>query len=243
MEVLSFKKGSLLFKIRNVILGLLAITAKSAELILYFYSVSYLLSAIIKNSVFNEFMEMVNIIILLIILIYNYLFEVLEYAYGLKKKQIFFGVLVFSCIGMVDSKWWAGITILISLLSLALTEGFGKEYLKNTLDDEKKSFYQFLIPYCTLLFFISMIIVQEKIPSNLYDIIFNTLSNNGDKTNPPGPISIIILRGEIEFLIFMILWYLCAWLLKKGNFFNEQFCEELENIEKRARSKIENTTT
>lgn len=166
----------------------------------------------------------------------------IEFSSEIRKKFFLILLFVFTFFGLFNSKWWAGISLLISIIGLAFSDDFIGYFFKNKVEDKKKSFYKFLIPYTTFIFYLSMIIIQDILPENFTKSIYEgiqILANNKDKIDDPGIISLALVNGFLEICIFCLIWWLFKNTLKKLTIFNTDFFEELNAVEKNVKSKVQ----
>ncbi|WP_430606349.1 hypothetical protein [Enterococcus sp. AZ170] len=188
-------------------------------------------------------MELVNSIngIISFCLLFILMMDFIEFNSRVKRKFIIVLGSIFVFLGLCNSKWWSGISLLVSILGLAFSNEFVVRFLNKEVDATKKSFYRFLIPYITLIFYISMVIVQDVVPQSLLESLykfFQLISGNKDESIEVGTISLALLKGVIELCIFSGGWVILKRILKALGIFNTNFFEELESVEENLKSKI-----
>lgn len=170
-----------------------------------------------------------------------FMLDLLEFSSDIRKNFFLILLLVFTFFGLFNSKWWAGISLLISIIGLAFSDDFIVYFFKSKVEDRKKSFYKFLIPYTTFIFYLSMIIIQDILPENFTKSIYDgiqILANNKDKIDDPGMITLALVNGFLEICIFCLIWWLFKNTLKKFTIFNTDFFEEINSVEENIKSKV-----
>lgn len=151
---------------------------------------------------------------------------------GTSVKFVLLIPIIVALIGMFDSKWWTGIGLLTTILGSAIT----KEFLEINTNFETESFdetlFKFIIPYTTLLGYVSLIFVKEIIPTNWIILFINQISasdlnlnNVSDKIIMSGYI------GILEIFVFIILWIILKHILITHFFTTEKFKTNLDNIQ------------
>ena len=221
----------------NTLFGFIIILFRWFQRCLIFISLTLFVDEVVNIKDGSEIVNGINSILAMSFLIL-FPFEWLEFLSQIKRKFIVFLMSVFIFIGLFNSKWWAGISLLVSLLGLAFSNDFVVSFLNKEVNDRKKSFYRFLIPYTTLIFYISLVFVQDVIPQSAIIFIFQLFSGNKNDVTKPGLASVALIKGFIELCCFSGLWFVLKNILKKSNFFNIDFFEELELLEGSLKSKI-----
>lgn len=222
------------------ILGFIIILLRYFQYWLAFISATLFINSCISG-IKSELVAILNSFIMLGLLLI-YMLDWLEYSSDIRKKFFFILLLVFTFFGLFNSKWWAGISLLISIIGLAFSDDFIGYFFKTKVEDKKKSFYKFLIPYTTFIFYLSMIIIQDILPENFTKSIYEgiqILANNKDKIDDPGIISLALVNGFLEICFFCLIWWLFKNILKKLTIFNTNFFEELNGVEKNIKSKVQ----
>lgn len=224
----------------NTLFGIVIIFFRYVQRCLVFISSTLLLSRLVDV---NDKLELVNPIngIISLCLLFILMMDFIEFNSGVKRKSIIVLGSIFVFLGLFNSKWWSGISLLVSILGLAFSNEFVVRFLNKEVDATKKSFYRFLIPYITLIFYISMVIVQDVVPQSLLESLykfFQLISGNKDESIEAGTISLALLKGVIELCIFSGGWVILKRILKALGIFNTNFFEELESVEENLKSKI-----
>lgn len=224
----------------NTLFGIVIIFFRYVQRCLVFISSTLLLSRLVDV---NDKLELVNPIngIISLCLLFILMMDFIEFNSGVKRKFIIVLGSIFVFLGLFNSKWWSGISLLVSILGLAFSNEFVVRFLNKEVDETKKSFYRFLIPYITLIFYVSMVIVQDVVPQSLIESLYNffqLISRNKDESIEAGTISLALLKGVIELCIFSGGWVILKRILKALGIFNTNFFEELESVEENLKSKI-----
>lgn len=207
--------------------------------IIFMHSFFKILATVYNNSSFVELLSTLFVFFATIQIFYCYV-RTMQIVFGMEDYALETIVLFFLILGIFNPRWWEGLSILFSLLGLALSNDFLKKYTKVEMKNVERYFYQIIIPYSSLLIFLSLTISFDIISESakldfLNSIPFGTASNGND---------IFILSmftGALETFIFIFLWYLFKRVLKKFGFLSGRFfreCSLLEEKVKKSTKKI-----
>jgi hypothetical protein len=220
--------------------GIVIIFFRYIQRCLVFISSTLLLSRLVDIKDKSELVNSINGIISLCLL-FILMMDFVEFNSGVKGRFIIVLGSIFVFLGLFNSKWWSGISLLVSILGLAFSNEFVVRFLNKEVDETKKSFYKFLIPYITLIFYVSMVIVQDVVPQSLLNSLYKFIqgiSGNKDESIEASFINMALIKGVIEIGIFSGGWLFLKRILKALGIFNTSFFEELDSVEENLKSKL-----
>ncbi|AXG40507.1 hypothetical protein EGCR1_17555 (plasmid) [Enterococcus gilvus] len=185
------------------------------------------------------------VMLVLVLIVVQVLFDYLSFGLNIKSKY-FYLVLTFTVfVGLFNAKWWTGIGLLTTILGMAFSEDFFKRntniHLWKNFDD---SFLKIMIPYTALIFYFSLIIVQEILPREVILFVLDVLS--GAKTNPNsflGGLTVSLYLGVLELLLFFIFWQISKVLLFRSQLVNQNFNYQFTGMEAQLREMFMRKTT
>lgn len=150
---------------------------------------------------------------------------------GLKEfaiENILFALII---LGMLDPNWWEGISILFSLIGIAFSNDFIKKYTKNSLRIIDASFFKLIIPYVAFLMYLVLTITHTLVSNEKKIEILNSIMVNLTYTTND-ILSLSLLNGASELLLFVLFWLLFKYLFKWLNVFNDQFFYQYDSLGK-----------
>lgn len=217
--------------ILDIVNVLISIFIKWGEKYLMLISSLMLYAGIIGRLDFDDLVDSF-ILFFSILFLFICALEMFSALSGTSVKFVLLIPIIVALIGMFDSKWWTGIGLLTTILGSAIT----KEFLEINTNFETESFdetlFKFIIPYTTLLGYVSLIFVKEIIPTNWIILFINQISDSDlNLNNVSDKIIMAGYIGILEIFVFIILWIILKHILITHFFTTEKFKTNLDNIQ------------
>lgn len=169
--------------------------------------------------------------------LFFYSVRAMQIVSGLEDYTLETILLFFLVLGMFNPRWWEGISILVSLLGLALSNEFLKKYTNVEMKNVERYFYQIIIPYISLLVFLSLTISYDIISIGVKLDFLNSIPL-GTASDRNDIFILSMFTGAMETAIFISLWYLFKRVLKSFGFLGGRFFRECSLLEE----KVKNST-
>jgi len=220
----------------NLLLGTLIIVFRNITLVFVFKTLFSLICLFplkkgtlqLINSVFS--LEVALIMFLLMI-------EWLLYLIRISIKQFLFLAIIIICLGLFDLRWWVAISILVSMIVFAFSKQFILYFLQYNFTKKEQVFYKFLLPYISLIIYMTLVFVKDVLPDERAYIFFkimDTITFTSAATKPPSIFIQSFFDMFLEISFFLLIWTTSKSLLRRTKIFVPAFFVEFNKAEKTA---------
>jgi hypothetical protein len=236
------KKATLKMTI-DVILGIFIVVIRWLEILAAIILPLSIYARILDSKYFYENLSSFGVM-LFVLSIFPMLFDSFSFNLNIKKLYVYLVLGMVFLVGLFSSKWWTGISLLSTIIGMALSEDF---FRKNTTislhDDFDDSFFKIIVPCTTLLVYLCLIFIQDILPRELVIKLLQKLSNvELDPKSFGGKVTISLFLGILEIILFILAWGSIGKVIEKSTILNHRFKKQFRNTKRIIRDLIKKKT-
>lgn len=163
--------------------------------------------------------------------------NLMQLLLGMKKVTFETAFVMLIVLGMLDPKWWGGISILFSLTGLTLSSEFSNKYLNEKLQHIDAIFLKTIIPYISFIVYVSLTTSHDLLTPEKTNWILNVFNSQSQNSINNDLLFSYLMNGFLEVFIFGCIWKILEALFKVSKIFNDDFIEQYISFDKLIRKK------